>query len=115
PIALPIDRSFVATRLPEVEALAPGLAGQPLSRVWAAAVDHTPDALPVVDEAAPGCVVVAGGGHGMMWGPALGEAAAEFLVDGTRAGLPPAEVGLGRFHSDCPVIRETISLKPPLA
>lgn len=115
PIALPIDQSFVTARLAEIEALVPGLAGQPLSRIWSAAVDHTPDALPVVDEAAPGCVVVAGGGHGMMWGPALGEATAEFLVAGTRAGLPPGEVGLARFTSDRPATSESISLKPPLA
>ena len=100
--------------MPEVEALLPGLAGQPLSRGWSAAVDHTPDALPIVDEARPGCFVVAGGGHGMMWGPALGEAAAELMTGGTRAGLPTAEVALDRFAVGGGA-RESISLKPPLA
>ena len=113
-IALPFDRAYVDARLPEVEALLPGLAGQPLSRGWSAAVDHTPDALPIVDEARPGCFVVAGGGHGMMWGPALGEAAAELMTEGTRAGLPAGEVALARFAAGGGA-RESISLKPPLA
>ncbi len=113
--ALPIDRAFVDARLRAIEALAPGLAGQPLTRLWSAAVDYTPDALPIVDEAAPGCVVVAGGGHGMMWGPALGEAAAELTVEGTLAGLPADEVGIARFASGGADVQEPISLTAPLA
>jgi len=113
--ALPIDRPFVDGRLREVEALLPPLAGQPVSRLWAAAVDYTPDALPVIDEAAPGCFVAAGGGHGMMWGPAIGEKLAELMVDGTLGELPPSEVGLARFADDRATAHEPISLKAPLA
>jgi len=113
--ALPIDRGFVDERLREVEALLPALAGQPVSRLWAAAVDYTPDALPVIDEAAPGCFVVAGGGHGMMWGPAIGEKLAELMVEGTLGELPPAEVGLARFANGGATAHEAISLKAPVA
>lgn len=112
--ALPIDRPFVEERLPAVEALLPGLIGQPISRVWSAAVDYTPDALPVIDEATPGCFVAAGGGHGMMWGPAIGEAVAELMVEGTLADLPPDEVRLARFAAGGQT-HEPISLKAPLA
>lgn len=112
--ALPIDRPFVEQRLPAVEALLPGLAGQPVSRVWSAAVDYTPDALPVIDEAAPGCFVAAAGGHGMMWGPAIGEALADLMVEGTLADLPPDEVRLARFAAENRT-HEPISLKAPVA
>jgi sarcosine oxidase, subunit beta len=113
-VALPIDRAFVDDRLPEVEALVPPLAGQPLTRLWAAAVDATPDSLPILDEALPGCFVASGGGHGMMWGPALGEATAELMANGNLSGLPAEEVGLARFAKPGGV-HEPISLKAPLA
>ena len=112
--ALPLDRAFVDERLAAVEALLPGLAGQPISRLWSAAVDYTPDALPVIDEAAPGCFVASGGGHGMMWGPAIGEKLAELMVGGTLSDLPVDEVRLGRFAAGS-TAHEAISLKAPLA
>jgi len=112
--ALPIDRAFVDERLAAVEALLPGLAGQPVSRLWSAAVDYTPDALPVIDEAAPGCFVASGGGHGMMWGPAIGEKLAELMVEGTLDELPADEVRLARFAAGSST-HEAISLKAPLA
>jgi sarcosine oxidase subunit beta len=115
--ALPIDRAFVDGRLREVEALLRPLAGQPISRLWAAAVDYTPDALPVIAETAPGsgCFVVAGGGHGMMWGPAIGEKLAALMVESTLSELPPEEVGLARFAADRVTTHEPISLQAPMA
>jgi sarcosine oxidase subunit beta len=114
--ALPIDQLFVDERLAEVEVLVPSLAGQPLTRMWSTAVDYTPDALPIIDEVpgAPGCFVVAGGGHGMMWGPAIGEKAAELMMTGALSDLPPDEVRLARFSDGGPTVHETISLMAPL-
>src|SRR5215204_2081642 len=45
----------------------------PERRVRAASIDYTPDHLPIIDEPVEGFYVLAAGGHGMMWGPALGE------------------------------------------
>ena len=56
-------------------------------RAWAASIDYTPDHLPIIDEPVEGFYVLAAGGHGMMWGPALGE---------KMAGLSP------RARSTCP-------------
>ncbi len=93
------DWDFHEKMRPVWEGAFPALAGQPISRVWAASIDYTPDHLPVIDEApgVPGCYLLAAGGHGMMCGPGLGEAMAELIVTGTVEELPAAEIHLARF------------------
>lgn len=73
------------------------LRGQPISRAWAASIDYTPDHLPIIDEPRDGFFVLAAGGHGMMWGPALGMKMAELIDEGTITDLPDDQVRLDRF------------------
>lgn len=93
------DWDFHERMRPVWEGAFPALLDQPISRVWAASIDYTPDHLPVIDEApgVPGCYLLAAGGHGMMCGPGLGEAMAELIVTGTVEELPPDEIRLVRF------------------
>lgn len=92
-----IDWSYHEQVRPIYEAIFPTLAGQGLARAWAASIDYTPDHLPIIDEARPGFFVVAAGGHGMMWGPALGIKMAELIAQGEVADLPEDEISLARF------------------
>jgi len=85
---------------PVWEAIWPSLAGKPISRAWAASIDYTPDHLPIIDEPRDGFFVLAAGGHGMMWGPALGMVMAELIDEGTTAGLPDEEIRLARFSGE---------------
>ena len=41
--------------------------------------------------------MLAAGGHGMMWGPALGMKMAELIVEGAVRDLPDEEIKLARF------------------
>jgi sarcosine oxidase subunit beta len=84
----------------EWEALVPALANLEVSRAWAAAVDHTPDHKPIIDEPQPGFFVLAAGSHGMMQGPALGEKLAEMIVGQPLTGIPLREVQLSRFQKE---------------
>lgn len=97
---------------PVWEAIWPALAGQPVSRAWAASIDYTPDHLPIIDEPRDGFFVLAGGGHGMMWGPGLGLKMAEFIDEGTVTGLPEEEYRLARFSGER-VARDAIALPFP--
>ena len=90
----------------------PALQGQPISRSWAASIDYTPDHLPIIDQPLPGYYVVAAGGHGMMWGPALGMKAAELVDEGVVRDLPADEIGFARF-SQPQVRRDSIALPFP--
>jgi sarcosine oxidase subunit beta len=75
----------------------PPIKGQPVSRSWAASIDFTPDHLPIIDQPRPGFYTLAAGGHGMMWGPALGMKMAELVATGKVTDLPRDEIRLGRF------------------
>jgi sarcosine oxidase subunit beta len=79
------------------ESLFPALAGQPISKAWAASIDYTPDHLPIIDEPREGFYVLAAGGHGMMWGPALGYKMAELIAEGRVSELPKEDIELARF------------------
>lgn len=91
------DWDYHETALPVWEGFWPALKGQPLSRAWAASIDYTPDHLPIIDQPLPGYYVVTAGGHGMMWGPALGLKAAELVATGAVTDLPADEITLARF------------------
>jgi len=81
----------------EWEAEFPALRNLPISRSWAASIDYTPDHLPIIDQPREGFYVVAAGGHGMMWGPALGEKTAELIAEGAVSELPSGDIELARF------------------
>ncbi|MFN8536966.1 MAG: FAD-dependent oxidoreductase [Thermomicrobiales bacterium] len=89
----------------------PALRGQQVSRAWAASIDYTPDHLPIIDQPLPGHVVTAGG-HGMMWGPALGMKAAELVDTGAVSDLPADEINFARF-SQPNVRQDSIALPFP--
>jgi sarcosine oxidase, subunit beta len=94
---LDFDLHYYNQLRPQWEAEFPALKGLPLSRSWAASIDYTPDHLPVIDRPQEGFYVVAAGGHGMMWGPALGEKTAELISEGKVSELSPADIELARF------------------
>lgn len=78
--------------------------GMALRRIWVATIDYTPDHTPIVGpglrpdgERIPGVTVVAAGGHGMMWGPALSRAAVDLVLEGSTDVLDVADLGLDRF------------------
>ncbi len=97
------------------EAAHPALAGLPVSRAWAASIDYTPDHLPIIDEPTEGFYVLAAGGHGMMWGPALGEKMAGLISEGSVEDLPSEDVELARFgrEKDPSKLQDAIALPFP--
>jgi len=100
---------------PDWESAHPTLRGLPVSRAWAASIDYTPDHLPIIDEPLGGFYVLAAGGHGMMWGPALGEKMAELISEGTIEDLPEEDLELARFslERDPNRVEDTIALPFP--
>jgi sarcosine oxidase subunit beta len=100
---------------PDWESAHPALRGLPVSRAWAASIDYTPDHLPIIDEPVEGFYVLAAGGHGMMWGPALGEKMAELISEGRVEDLPAEDIELARFsrERDPDKAEDTIALPFP--
>lgn len=94
------DWDYYEEMRPDWEAAFPALAGLPISRAWAASIDYTPDHLPIIDQPKDGFYVLAAGGHGMMWGPALGEKMAELVAEDTVSDLPKEDIDLGRFSRE---------------
>ena len=99
------------------ESAHPALGGLPVSRAWAASIDYTPDHLPIIDEPVEGFYVLAAGGHGMMWGPALGEKMAGLISEGRVEDLPQEDIGLARFSRkrDPNRVEDAIALPFPKA
>lgn len=106
------DWAYHEQARPAWESIFPALAGQPISRAWAASIDYTPDHLPIIDQPLPGFYVLAAGGHGMMWGPALGQKGAELIADGIVSDLPAEDIRLDRFATPH-VRRDSIALPFP--
>jgi sarcosine oxidase subunit beta len=100
---------------PDWESAFPALKDLPVSRAWAASIDYTPDHLPIIGEPMEGFYVLAAGGHGMMWGPALGHKMAELVAEGGVTDLPGDEIDLGRFtrERDPNRMQDTIALPFP--
>ncbi len=94
---LDFDWDYFEEMRPAWESVFPALAGQHVSRSWAGSIDYTPDHLPIIDQPQAGFYVLAAGGHGMMWGPALGMKMAELIADGAVRDLPGDEISLERF------------------
>jgi sarcosine oxidase subunit beta len=91
------DWGYYEEMRPDWESAHPALAGLPVSRAWAASIDYTPDHLPIIDQPMEGFYVLAAGGHGMMWGPALGEKMAALISEDTLGDLSNEDVELARF------------------
>jgi sarcosine oxidase subunit beta len=106
------DWEYLNQIRPQVDAIFPAIAGVPISRAWAASIDYTPDHLPIIDQPRPGFYVLAAGGHGMMWGPALGMKMAELVETGAVRDLPADEIRLGRFAEGKPA-KDLIALPFP--
>jgi sarcosine oxidase subunit beta len=104
-----------------IEYLFPAVRGLGLRRSWAATIDYTPDHLPILgpllteDGPVDGAVVASPAGHGMMWGPAVAQVAADLTLTGTCEWLDLTDLGLDRFDADgnSRVAPEPISLPFP--
>lgn len=89
-----------------IEELYPAVRGLGLRRTWAATIDYTPDHLPILgplltgDGPIDGTVVASPAGHGMMWGPAVAEVAADLTTSGRCDWLDLTDLGLDRFDAD---------------
>ena len=109
------DWDYYERMRPDWESAHPALGGLPVSRAWAASIDYTPDHLPIIDEPVEGFYVLAAGGHGMMWGPALGEKMAGLICEGEVEDLPAEDIELARFsrEKDPNRVEDTIALPFP--
>jgi sarcosine oxidase subunit beta len=109
------DWDYYEEMRPNWESAHPALGGLPVSRAWAASIDYTPDHLPIIDEPVEGFYVLAAGGHGMMWGPALGEKMAGLISEGRVEDLPAEDIELARFsrERDPNRVEDTIALPFP--
>ncbi len=109
------DWDYYEGMRPDWEGAFPALAGLSISKAWAASIDYTPDHLPIIDQPKDGFYVLAAGGHGMMWGPALGEKMAELVAEGTVSDLPGEDIDLGRFsrEKDPDKVEDMIALPFP--
>ena len=99
------DRGYYELMRARVARLLPTAAEVPLRRAWAATIDYTPDHLPILGpllrENAPvhGTVVASAGGHGMMWGPGVAQAAADLARVGRTEVVDVTQLGLDRFDA----------------
>lgn len=105
-IAIDFDNDYFHTARRRIESLLPAVAGLGLRRSWAATIDYTPDHLPILgplitdDGPVQGTVVASAAGHGMMWGPAVAQVAAELTKFGECDWLDLTDLGLDRFDVD---------------
>jgi sarcosine oxidase subunit beta len=94
---LPFDWTYYEGIRLHCEGVFPAIKGRQIARAWTGSIDFTPDHLPIIDQPRQGFFVLAAGGHGMMWGPALGMKMAELVCEGAATDLPDDDIRLGRF------------------
>jgi sarcosine oxidase, subunit beta len=77
-----------------------------LRKAWAATIEYTPDHLPILGparmadgEEIGGVWVASAGGHGMMWGPAVAQIAADLALGREPAVADVWDLGLDRFDA----------------
>jgi len=105
-VAADFDEIYYQKARDRIEELLPGIKGLGLRRTWAATIDYTPDHLPILgplltdDGPVAGTVVASPAGHGMMWGPAVAEVAADLTATGECTWLDLTDLGLDRFDAD---------------
>lgn len=120
-VAVDFDTIYYQKARDRIEEIFPAVAGLGLRRTWAATIDYTPDHLPILgpligdDGPVSGTVVASPAGHGMMWGPAVAQVAADLTLTGTCDWLDLTDLGLDRFDADgnSRVAPEPISLPFP--
>jgi len=119
--AVDFDEDYYLKARDRIEHLFPAVRGLGLRRSWAATIDYTPDHLPILgplltdDGPVEGTVVASAAGHGMMWGPAVAQVAADLAMTGTCDWLDLTDLGLDRFDAEgnSRVAPEPISLPFP--
>ncbi len=105
-VAVDFDNAYYHKALDRIETLFPAVTGLGLRRTWAATIDYTPDHLPILgplltdDGPVEGTVVASAAGHGMMWGPAVAQVAADLTKYGECEWLDLTDLGLDRFDAD---------------
>lgn len=105
-VAADFDDIYYQKARDRIEELVPGIKGLGLRRMWAATIDYTPDHLPILgplltdDGPVAGTVVASPAGHGMMWGPAVAQVAADLTTTGTCDWLDLTDLGLDRFDAE---------------
>ena len=105
-VAADFDWTYYQKARERIELLFPAVAGLGLKRAWAATIDYTPDHLPILgplltdDGPVAGTVVASAAGHGMMWGPAVAQVAADLTTAGECRWLDLTDLGLDRFDAD---------------
>lgn len=120
-VAIDFDTVYYRKARDRIEDLFPAVRGLGLRRAWAATIDYTPDHLPILgplltdDGPVDGTVVASPAGHGMMWGPAVAQVAADLTTTGRCEWLDLTDLGLDRFdaHGNSRVAPEPISLPFP--
>jgi sarcosine oxidase subunit beta len=120
-VAVDFDTLYYRKARDRIEHLFPAVVGLGLRRSWAATIDYTPDHLPILgplltdDGAIEGTVVASAAGHGMMWGPAVAQVAADLTATGSCDWLDLTDLGLDRFDAEgnSRVAPEPISLPFP--
>jgi len=99
------DQAYYEQARDRLETLLPAVDGLGLRRTWAATIDYTSDHTPILgplitdDGPVAGTVVASAAGHGMMWGPAVAEAAADLVWKNECSWLDVTDLGLDRFDS----------------
>jgi sarcosine oxidase, subunit beta len=119
--AVDFDDVYYRKARDRIEEIFPAVRGLGLRRTWAATIDYTPDHLPILgplltdDGPVDGTVVASPAGHGMMWGPAVAQVAADLTTTGACDWLDLTDLGLDRFDADgnSRVAPEPISLPFP--
>jgi sarcosine oxidase subunit beta len=119
--AVDFDTLYYRKARDRIEHLFPAVKGLGLRRSWAATIDYTPDHLPILgplltdDGPVDGTVVASAAGHGMMWGPAVAQVAADLTTTGSCDWLDLTDLGLDRFDAEgnSRVAPEPISLPFP--
>jgi sarcosine oxidase, subunit beta len=105
-VAVDFDTVYYRKARDRIEELFPAIRGLGLRRAWAATIDYTPDHLPILgplltsDGPVEGTVVASAAGHGMMWGPAVAQVAADLTVAGSCDWLDLTDLGLDRFDAE---------------
>jgi sarcosine oxidase, subunit beta len=105
-VAIDFDTVYYRKARDRIEELFPPVRGLGLRRAWAATIDYTPDHLPILgplltdDGPVEGTVVASPAGHGMMWGPAVAQVAADLTTIGRCEWLDLTDLGLDRFDAD---------------
>lgn len=101
-----IDHEVLANMRDRVASLVSVTAGLGLRRIWAATIDYTPDALPIIgpaigkEGAIAGLFLASAAGHGMMWGPGVARAAVDLALHGETALLDVTDLGMDRFDEE---------------